>query len=103
MCLNEMQQDKFVDPAYFEFQNIANYLNESQEYETDVKKFNLSNAAKNNEIVKIFMRLKQLGYITNTNEEIAKLISKVFDIEYGTAISYLKKPGDQKSVRNLLG
>ena len=103
MCIYEMQQDKFVEPAYFEFQDIANYLIESKEYKPDVKKFNISNAAKDNEIVKIFMRLKNLNYITNTNEEIASLISKVFDIEYGTAHSYLKKPNDQKSVRNLLG
>jgi len=103
MCIKEMQQDKFISSIYFEFQNICHYLLETQEYKPDVKKFNISNTAKDNEIVKIFMRLKQLGIILNTNEEIASLISIVFDIGYKTAYSYLKKPNDQKSVKNLLG
>jgi hypothetical protein len=49
------------------------------------------------------MRLKQNGYITNTNEEIAYLISLVFNINENTALSYLKKPSEQVGVRDLLG
>jgi len=100
MCYQEMLKDEFVSPSYFEFQNVIKFFDD--EFIPQAKKINVSNAATSNEIVKIFMRLKQLGYITNTNEEIANLISQIFDIKNSTALSYLKKPSELESVRNLL-
>lgn len=100
MCYQEMQKEEFITASYFEFQKVTIFFED--EFIPQANKFNISNAATKNEIVKIFMRLKQLGYITNTNEETAKLISIVFDIGYDTALSYLKNPGKQVSVRNLL-
>ena len=101
MCIQEMQKEEYVTAAYFEFQNVVTYFQDV--FKTEVRKFNISNAAKKNEIVKIFIRLKDLRYISNSNEEMAHLISQVFDIKYSTAYSYIKNPSDQKSVRNLLG
>lgn len=101
MCIQEMQKEEYVTAAYFEFQNVVTYF--QGEFKTEVRKFNISNAAKKNEIVKIFIRLKDLRYISNSNEEMAHLISIVFDIKYTTALSYINKPSKQVSVRNLLG
>lgn len=101
MCLIEMQKDSIPSASYFEFQRIYNYFND--QFKPEVKKFGMANSASGNEIVKVFYRLKQMGYITNTNEEIAYLISSVFDIKETSALSYLKKPGEQEGVRDLLG
>ncbi len=102
MCHREMQQDTYISSIYFEFQNIVQYIIDTQEYKTDVKKFNLSNTAKAIDIVYIFHKLKRNNYITNTNEETAQLISIVFDIKYKTAYSYLKDNKKFESIRNLL-
>lgn len=102
MCHREMQQDTYISSIYFEFQNIVQYIIDTQEFKTDVKKFNLSNTAKAIDIVNIFHKLKRNNYITNTNEETAQLISIVFDIKYTTAYSYLKDNKKFESIRNLL-
>jgi len=101
MCFREMQKDSIPSASYFEFQKICDYFNDR--FKPEVKKFTISNSASGNEIVKVFYHLKQMGYITNTNEEIANLISLFFDIKETSALSYLKKPSEQKGVRDLLG
>jgi hypothetical protein len=101
MCFREMQKDSMPSASYFEFQKICDYFNDR--FKPEVKKFAIANSTSANEIVKLFMRLKQNGYITNTNEEIAYLISLVFNINENTALSYLKKPSEQVGVRDLLG
>ncbi len=40
-------------------------------------------------LVKVFHELKTRGYIKNTNEEIAKIMAKIFDLNYATIFSYL--------------
>lgn len=102
MCHREMQQDTYISSTYFEFQNIVQYIIDTQEYKTDVKKFILSNSAKAIDIVNIFFKLKRNNYIENTNEETAQLISIIFDIRYTTAYSYLKDHKKFDSARNLL-
>ena len=102
MCIKEMRSDNYKSKAYFEFQNIVLHIKENQEYKSDIKMFNLSNAVKANEIVKIFMRLKNNGYIDNTNEDTATLICKIFDIKYETAYSYLKNPEKLDKTRDIL-
>ena len=69
MCIKEMRSDNYKSKAYFEFQNIVLHIKENQEYKSDIKMFNLSNAVKANEIVKIFLELKKRKYIDNTNED----------------------------------
>lgn len=102
MCIKEMRSDDYKSKAYFEFQNIVLYLRENQEYKSDIKKFNLSNAVKANEIVKIFLELKRRKYIDNTNEDTATLICTIFDIKYETAYSYLKNPEKLDKTRDIL-
>jgi len=100
MCSQELVNNHSISSSYFEFREVIKYFED--EFKPDVKKFNVSNAAKDNEIVKLFLRLKKLGYIVNSNEEIANLISCVFDINEKTALSYLKNPDKQTAVRDLL-
>ena len=88
---------------YFEYQNILKYLIDSGEYKPDIRKFTMTNAVKAKEIVKIFMRLNKSNYIRNTNEEIAMLISTMFEIDYKLAYNYLKNPGKTDTTKDLLG
>jgi len=100
LCQNEMSNYIFSE-SYFEYEKVLNYLIEKDEYKPDIKKFNLTNATSDKAIVKIFMKLDDLGIINNTNEEIAKLISHVFDINYKTALSYLNNPNQMQKTKDL--
>ena len=103
MCLKEMEIINQLSDSYFEFQKVSNYLIENGEYKPDIKKFNLTNGTSDKAIVKLFMKLDDLGFINNTNEEIANLVSQVFDIKYTTALSYLKNPNQMEKTKDLLG
>jgi len=100
LCQNEMSNNIFSE-SYFEYEKVLNYLIENDEYKPDIKKFNLTNATSDKAIVKIFMKLDDLGIINNTNEEIANLISIVFDINYKTALSYLNNPNQMQKTKDL--
>ena len=100
LCQTEILNNNFSE-SYFEYEKVLNYLIEKDEYKPDIKKFNLTNATSDKAIVKIFMKLDDLGIINNTNEEIAKLISHVFDINYKTALSYLNNPNQMQKTKDL--
>jgi len=100
MCVLEIQNDHSISSAYFEFQDVIKYF--ENDIKPNVNKFNLKQGIKDIEIVKLFLRLKALKYILNTNEETAALISQIFEIKYDTALSYLKKPSELSAVNDLL-
>jgi len=102
LCQIEIVNNNFSE-SYFEYEKVFNYLIENEEYKPDIKKFNLTNGTSDKAIVKLFMRLKNSGNINNTNEEIANLISHVFDIKYKTALSYLNNPNQMDKTKNLPG
>jgi hypothetical protein len=103
MCLKEMEIVNQLSDSYFEFQKVSNYLIENGEYIPEIKKFNLTNGTSDKAIVKLFMKLDDLGIINNTNEEIANLVSQVFDIKYKTALSYLNNPNQMDKTKDVLG
>lgn len=103
MCLRENQIDDGPSKNYFEFQDVIKFLSIEDEYKPDIKKFVVKNGASDKSIVKLFMKLDDLGYIDNTNEEIAKLVSIIFDINYKTALSYLNNPNQMEKTKDLLG
>lgn len=102
MCIDEMKIDKSISSAFFEFQNVINYFIENGEYIPDIKKFTMTNAVNGKEITKIFYRLNKLNYIHNTNEEIAKLLSTLFEIKYLSAYNYLKNPKNMENTKDIL-
>jgi hypothetical protein len=103
LCINEMNNPKDFSKSYFEYQKVSDYLIENEEYKPDTKKFVVKNGVSNKAIVKLFMKLDNYGYIDNTNEEIAKLISLIFDINYKTALSYLNNPNQMQKTKDLFG
>jgi hypothetical protein len=54
-------------------------------------------------LVKVFYELKIRGYLDNTNDEIAKIVAKIFDFNYATVFSYLNDASNKfKNVENIL-
>ena len=102
LCINEIDKINNFSESYFEYQKVSKYLIENAEYKPDIKKFTMTNAVNGKEIVKIFMRLNKLNYIHNTNEEIAKIVSTVFEIKYTTAYNYLKNPKNMDNTKDIL-
>jgi hypothetical protein len=102
MCIQELSKEDSISSSFFEFEQVLNYVNELNTYFPETKKFLLSNGAKDKSIVKVFMELKNRGFINNTNEEIAKLVSLVFNIKQDTAYRYLKNPGSMSKTKDLL-
>ncbi len=102
MCMQEMNNVDTITSSFFEFEKVSKYIDESETYFPDTEKFLTQNGANDKAIVKLFMELRSRGFIDNTNEEIAKLISNVFNIKYSTAYKYLKNPSEMGKTKNLL-
>ena len=102
MCMQELSKEDYISSSFFEFEQVYNYIDKKENYYPDTNKLTLANGASDKAIVKIFKQLKTSGYIDNTNEETAKIVSMVFNIKYDTALRYLKNPGDMSKTKNLL-
>jgi hypothetical protein len=99
--------DLLHDETYPEFQFywLAILQEAKTEYQGDnyQGKFILSDTIKDIQIAKLFYDLKSHGYIENTIEELATLVSNLFGLKYSTIYSYLNDPKKLIKTKPLFG